>query len=61
MAITKEYIDGIRTFIIPENMTGKFAVNESISSPGDRVKWGKKLYEIQNDYSLKRLDKKRKR
>lgn len=61
MSIQTILIDGVRKHIIPANMVGRFHVDKKIGSPGDHVEWGKKLYIINKDYSLQRLDKKKKK
>lgn len=51
-----EYIDGIKTWLCDER--GKYFVNPKWCKVGERVKMGQKTYEIQKDFSLRRIDKK---
>ena len=53
-----KYIDGIKTWICDER--GRYFVNPKWSKPGERVKMGPKMYEIQKDFSLRRVDKPKK-
>jgi hypothetical protein len=52
--VKHDIIDGIKYWRVPA--MGSFEVSKNAKA-GDRVEMGSKLYEIQKDRSLKRLDK----
>jgi len=54
--VPSKYVDNVKTYIVPANLTGRLHLAQS-SRPGERVQMGKKLYEIKPDGSLKRIDK----
>lgn len=54
-----EYIDGIKTYIC--NKVGILRINRKVAKPGERVQMGDKTYYIHTDWSLRRIDKVRKK
>jgi len=54
-----EYLDGIKTYICYGRGWFRFDTLKRSMKPGDRVSMYPKLYEIQKDYSFKRINKKR--
>lgn len=54
--VESKIIGGIKIWIVPDSYRGNVEVSKKAEA-GDRVEWGSKLYEIQKDRSLKRLDK----